>query len=737
MEKKVEVKKGLCRWCHGWCKVEVTLEDGKVVKQWEDPDHPKAELLRKMVRPCPRARAVKEHYYHPDRLRYPLKRAGEKGEGKWQQISWDQAFEEIAAKIKNIVDRYGPEAICTTAGTSRTTRQYAMRFINLLDNPNNTGTTQICYGPGNTTSTAMYGFSDEGPGFSRQTKVAMFVGTNPEQAFHHQWFATLNMLKAGCKLIVIDPRRTVPAEKANLWLQLRPGTDCALLMAMINVIISEGLYDKEFVQKWCYGFDKLVERAKEYPLDRVAEITWVPADKIRDAARMYATHRPGLIVHSMGLEQISNGIQAIQARYILTAICGNIDVRGGEEYRIGPHEGLISEKELELNGALSEEQKAKQIGAERFRLSARSSYELIAEHGLHRNPCSYESFAHAPLAYRAMLTGKPYPIRGAITFQNNPMVANANTKLVYKALKSLDLYVVHDHWMTPSADIADYVTPCTCWLERPEIHTYNDFVQHVDVGERILPATVDGQWDRKTDYEFFRGLGIRLGQEKHWPWETAEEAMSYRLSPMGYDVASFIKETGGRLTPKREEKKYERIGFGTPTGKVELYSTIFEKIGYDPLPRYEEPSDSPISKPELAKEYPLILITGSRHQPFFHSEERQVDSLRKMHPWPLCQLHPETAAKFGISDGDWVWIESHIGRCMQKCQIFDGIDPRVVNAQHGWWYPELPGEEPWLHGVWESNINVVLDDDPEKCNKIYGSWPLRATLCKVYKAKTY
>lgn len=714
------------------------MDDGRIVKQWEDPDHPNAERLRKIVRACPRAHVADEYYYHPDRLRYPLKRIGEKGEGKWQQISWDQAFDEIAGRMKKIVDKYGPEAIGTTSGTSRTTRQYMMRFMNLLGSPNNDiGQTQICYGPGNMTSTALYGFSDEGPGVSRSTKCVMLIGTNPEQAFRHQWVRIHELVKEGCKLVAIDPRRTVPAESADLWLQLRPGTDCALLMAMINVIINEKLYDREFVDKWCYGFDKLAERAKEYPPQKVEDITWVPRQKIIEAARMYATNKPALILHSMGLEHLTNGIQALQARYILTAICGNIDVKGGEEYRFGPYPDLISEQELELNDMISEEQKAKQIGADRFRLSARSTIEFVSKKSPQKYPMTYVSFAHAPLAYRAMLTGKPYPIRGVITFQSNPMVTAANTKLVYKALKSLDLYVVHDFWMTPSADIADYVTPCTTWLERPEIHTYNDFGQHIDMGGRILPAAVSGQWERKTDYEFFRGLGIRLGQEKYWPWKTLDEAMSYRLSRMGYTVEQFIKEKGGFIRPPKEEKKYEKIGFGTPTGKVELYSTLLEKLRYDPLPRYEEPPDGPISNPEKAKEYPLILITGGRHQPFFHSEGHHVNSLRKKRPCALVQINPETAAKFGISDGDWVWIETDIGRCRQKCQVFDGIDPRVVHGEHGWWYPELPGEEPWLHGVWESNINVVLDDDPEKCNKIYGIWPMRAVLCKVSKVKTY
>jgi anaerobic selenocysteine-containing dehydrogenase len=335
-----------------------------------------------------------------------------------------------------------------------------------------------------------------------------------------------------------------------------------------------------------------------------------------------------------------------------------------------------------------------------------------------------------------MITGKPYPVRAMITLSSNPMVTQPNVKLVYKAIKSLDLYVVDDYWLTPSAELADYVFPAASWLERPTIWNGYDSGDFVSGCEAAMPAQVEGQYDRKTDYEFWRGLGIRLGQEEYWPWQTLEEAFDHRFEPMGLTFKQFVREV--RYTrATREDQKYEKTGFGTSTKKAELYSTVLEELGYDPLPRYYEAFDSPIGNPELAKEYPLILITGKRHQPYYHSEHRQIDSLRKQHPYPLVEIHPETASRLGIADSDWVWIETPRGRVKQRCEYTDGIDPRVVSAEHGWWFPELPGEEPWLHGVWESNINVVTDDEPDHCNPINGGWPLRTLLCKVYRAKTY
>ncbi len=239
-------------------------------------------------------------------------------------------------------------------------------------------------------------------------------------------------------------------------------------------------------------------------------------------------------------------------------------------------------------------------------------------------------------------------------------------------------------------------------------------------------------------------LGKRLNPEA-WPWENVREMFNAMLATtiagmtfeelrdkgFAYDIVEYKKYEKGSLRPDKKP------GFNTPTGKVELYSTVFEKCGLDPLPYFEEPPESPVATPEVAKEYPLILTTGARIGAFFHSEHRQIPSLRQMHPDPITEVHPETARKLGIKDGDWVWIESPRGRVKQKAQLFSDMEPNIVHAEHGWWFPELPGEEPWLHGLRESNINVCMDDDPEICNTLTGAFPLRTALCKIYKVKTY
>jgi len=499
---------------------------------------------------------------------------------------------------------------------------------------------------------------------------------------------------------------------------------------MIHVIIEEGLYDKDFVQKWCYGFDQLTERARDYPPEKVAEITWVPADKIRETARLLGENKPFYSWNGMGTEQLHNSIQAIQARFILAAITGSMDVEGGTHVgRPGKVRGM---DDLSAILQLPPEQRRKQLGADRFKFTSFPGYELIAENTMRvwgKLPIGEQTAVaspHQPTLYRAIITGEPYPIRGLIIHAHNPMVVQANTKLVYKALKSLELSVVLDYWLTPTAELADYVLPVASWLERP------DFMGDYG-GEQALPASIPGEYDHKNDYEIFRELGIRLGQD--WPWKSLHEVFDYMLEPLGVTFRQFLQGKQSRRTI--EYKNYEKKGFATTTGKAELFSTILEKLGYDPLPKYVEPPETPLSRPDLVKEYPLILITGGRFKPMFHSEWRQIDSIRRRHPDPLVQVHPETAKSLGIADGDWVWIESPRGRIRMKCQHFNGIDRRVVHCQHGWWYPELPGEEPWLHGVWESNVNVLTDDEPDHCNPIHGGWPLRTALCKVYKVKQY
>jgi len=725
-----QIKYSLCFWCKPRCRLKVETEDNRLVRIAPSP-----------IKACPRKYCSDlERFYHPERLNYPMKRVGEKGENKWQKITWDEALDEIAAKLQALKDRYGAETLAVTHGTSRTYEELNSRFLNLFGSPNQCGQAHICHGNSAVVATTLFGWWPYWMNVEKleNTKCLMLIGRNPPHTHQTIWEGYLKAKKKGTKLIVIDPRRSESAQAADLWLRLRPGTDAALLLGMINVIIKEKLYDKKFVTKWCHGFDELTERAKEYPLDRVSEITWVSNKEIVAAARMFAKNKPSCAMEGMGVAHQPNAYSPIALRHIISAIVGNVDVPGGEEL-MGPAP-FITEHEVELAEALPREQRSKILGNQ-FRLYTWPGYELVQSNvervwGKRCDMFGYTCLASAPAVYKAIAYSDPYPVRALITVSSNPMVTIPNTKLVYKALKSLDLYVVVDYFMTPSAQLADYVLPSALWLERSFLWNYHNTTPVIRAGEAALPPSIPGMYDRRNDYDFWRGLAIRVGQEDYWPWKTIEEYYDYRLKPLKMNFKELVKK-GKVVTKKSEYKKYEKTGFGTPTGKIELYSTVMEKLGYDPLPYYKEPPESPTRTPDLAKAYPLILITGGRFHPFFHSEHRQVETLRKRYPWAKMQIHPDTAKELGIKEDDWVWIETQHGRVMQKVIIDRDLDPRVVHAQHGWWYPEMPGEEPWLHGVWVSNINVCTSSDEETCDEALGSWPLRTFQCKVYKVKSY
>lgn len=731
MEKDgVVVKRSMCFFCKPRCILDVYVKDGKLQGVSKSP-----------IKGCPRWKRAAEIFYHPDRLKFPLKRVGDKGDNKWEQITWVQAFDEIAEGLMKIREEFGAEAVAGTAGTSRTYEELRYRFLNLFGSPNLIGQGHICHGNSAVVGMMMYGWWPYWMNIDKLENARCFIldGRNPPPGHQTIWEAFLKRQKQGTKLIVIDPRRSQSAGAADLWLQLRPGTDTALLLSMIQVIIDEDLYDHDFVENWCHGFERLKERAKEYSPDKAADITRVPAEQIRKAARMFATLTPSCIMEGMGVAHQPNSLQPLLARHIISAIVGNVDVKGGEEL-MGPAPGFINEAQIELPEMLPENQKGKMIGSDRHKLMAREGYDLIQKHvervwGTRCDLMDCNCLASAPLAYRAMAYGEPYPIKGLITLSSNPMVTIPDTHLVYKALKNLDLYVVSDFFMTPSALLADYVLPAASWFERPFLFNHHNTTPLLSAGEQALPQTVPGEYDRRDDYTFWRELGIRVGQGEYWPWKSVEAYYDYRLKGMGMTFKELCRMETWFPLGEREFKKYEKTGFGTPTGKVELSPTILESLGYDPLPRHIEPHESQISAPDIAEEYPLTLITGARFMPYFHSEFRQVKSFRKAYPHPKMELNPETARKLNIEKGDWVWIETPRGRIVQKCIYNEHIHPDVVHAQHGWWFPEMPAEEPWLHGVWMSNVNVLTGSNPDHLDEALGTWALRTILCKVYKAE--
>jgi anaerobic selenocysteine-containing dehydrogenase len=513
---------------------------------------------------------------------------------------------------------------------------------------------------------------------------------------------------------------------------------------MMHIIIQEGRYDREFVQENTSGFPQLVERVKEYPPEKVARITGLSEYRLKETARFFAEHQPATFVIGEAPEHSPpNSIQAIRAINVLFAIAGSIDVEGGGLIA-GPYPGFIPDAAMEANEALSRKQRRKQIGSDRFRFLSYPGWELVEEQlrkkwgDRHPAAVYLNCLAHAPSVFRAMLTGKPYPVKALIVSASNPLLSFANTKLVYRALKATELLVTLDITWTPTAQLSDYVLPAACWLERPDMGNFASVGAYplVQIGEAALPARVPGEYERLNDYEFWRELGIRLGQGEHWPWKTFEEVWEYRLA----DIMK--KRQVGTLSELVRSQRWEverpqpglcaRAPLATPSGKVEIYSKILEKLGYDPLPGYQEPAE-PDTK---WKQYRLLNISGPRTLPYHHSEFRHVEGFRRQHPDPIVEVPVDTARRHGIADGDWVWIETPIGRIKQRARLTTSFDPGYISTQHGWWYPEKPAAEPSLYGLWESDINVTTDDDPEKCDPLSGGWPFKGQYlrCRISKA---
>lgn len=739
MSSKHEVRKIVCTFCTSNCGMLASIKDGRIKSIEPNKDHP---LSRGFI--CERGRMALRWLYHPDQLLYPLKRVGERGEGKWQRITWQQALAEIGDKLNQLKAKYGPETLGILEGAARGNDYWPRgRFLTLFGNPQNIFCPGVLCGINdirinNVVMGDISGFT----GDLRRSNCVVYWGTNPAQSWHKGWITTLNQQRRrGLKIITVDPRKTRTTEISDIWLQLRPGTDTALALSWLNVIINEQLYDREFVSKWTVGFDELKERVQQYTPEIVAGITGVPAEKIVAAARMYATTKPAILPSGVAIDQLGlNGTRTEQCRIILRAITGNLGIWGGELI-MRPGQMInggkfVPSSELIMMDRLSPDVRSKQLGAALHRMVSLIGWSLTEEHiGKIYDipaPVAIHTQAHVPMLWRAILTNEPYPIKALIAWGSNPLSSIGNIKLAYKAMKSpnLELNVSQELWMTPSAQLADYVLPGASWMERVICSNTDDFGTMVIGGEQAIKP----MGERRDVYEFFRSLALAVGQgEAYWPWETLRDVSEYRLKPTGISFEELVD----RMVIFPDEfdmQPWLKTGFPTPSGKVELYSSTLERLGYDPLPHYKEPPESPVSTPDVANEYPLILNTGGTFMPMVHSEFMQPELGRVKHPYPLMDIHPDTARRLKIGDGDWAFIETRRGRIKQKARYNDGILPNVVNCQAKWWFPEMESSEPELGGVWESNANVLTYDEPEACDELSGGWCVRALLCKVYRA---
>jgi anaerobic selenocysteine-containing dehydrogenase len=691
------VVRTFCQECHNGCGMDVHVEGGVAVRVEAAPDSRGASKGF-----CTRAQASLERLYSPSRLLYPQKRTGEKGEGKWQRISWDEALDTIARKFTDAKELYGAESVCLAKGMYSRTADYVSRLGNVFGTPNVTSIDNTCYIPSATGRLMTYGF-DGMPDVAGAPECILLWGNSPNPP-----------LKDGGKLIVVNVLETAAAKRADIWLRPRPGSDLALALGMLNVIVNERLYDKDFVDRWTVGFDALEQHVQQYSPEKVAEITWVPAENIIAAARLFTSRRHACLWNGNASEDTYNSTQCARAFAIIQAICGTLDIPGGTSHLQGTilYEG--TDKDI-LRHELPAEQELKKLGAEAGYLPPHELWNPIV--------CKPVE-VHPQHVLTAILEKKPYPVQVMAIFGSNPVLTWSDSRRVREALEKVDFLVVADLIMTPTAALADIVLPVTSYLETDAVLVkMGGGVCFLEPQQKVVQIG-----ECRSDLEILSDLAARLGLGAYFADDLPTLLDDY-LKPMGIAFDE-LRRRPGLVSSSVRYRKYLDDGFKTPSGKVELYSSLCKSWGYEPLPVYHEPAETPFSAPEMLEEYPLVL-TNCHEENYVHSQDRYLQEIRKRKPDALVTIHPDTAAGLGISEGDDVFIENKRGRIRQKATLDGGIDPRVVSVGYGWWYPERDASQGY--GWDEANLNILTDDGPPYSPEM-GSPKMRGFLCKVYKA---
>ena len=709
------------------------VKDGKLVKVEGDPDHPvtKGALPSRLL-------TLPEYVYAPERVLYPMKRdPSKRGQhDAWERCTWEECYQIISDKWHQIIDEFGTaEPVIAFGGTGRQAGIWGCTWACSIFNSPHPCYMQSgwsCQGPRASEFSWIYGVPNLCMDFASQfelsyddpryevPKVMLLWGkeplkSNPDGLWGH---CLVDLHKRGMKFIVADPRLTWEAARAEYWLQLRPGTDAALAMALCGVICKEDLVDHDFIDKWTFGYEQFAERCMTMTPEKAGEICGIDPEKIIGAARLFATSKPATFEMGVAVDQNPNGNQVVAALDGLLAITGQVDKPGTQCMGAIDLGGLgAGFGDLEPPELLD-----RMGGIDEFPALVRTIMS-----------CSPDSILDQ------LETDQPYKMRMGFFNECNPIACPCNIPNRWEnALKRLELNIALDIVMTPSAEaVADIFLPVCTFAE---MDMYVSFM-YGSCGTDLFPIVkaIEPLGDTKSDLTVMRELGATLRPHLWGKYKTdAEFINAIKLKPLGIKLED-LQEAGGWHVDYEYEKYDKGLlrpdgqkGFLTPTGRIELYSTMIETWGEDALPYYKEPPQSPVSTPEYAEEYPLVLSTGQRTWSYFHSENRHVKTLREIEPWPRVEINPIDAEKYGIADGEWIWIENHVGRAKMKASYQPGVKQGCIFAQHGWWYPEREASSPSLFGVYECNINNLV---PYKTVGTLGMGaPYKCLMCKIYKA---
>ena len=786
-ETNIERIPGYCALCTSVCGCISVVEDGRLVAVEPDPSHPTGKAL------CGKGRAAPELVYHEDRLLHPLRRTSPKDEpAAWERISWDEALDETAAALKRLAAEHGPEsvafAITTPSGTGiQDAYPWIERLRHAYGSPNAPYGTEICNFHRDDINRLTFGVDTPVPDFENAGCI-MLWGHNPSTTWLAYASRVAEAKARGAKLIVVDPRRAGLAVKADVWLRVRPGTDGALALGLANLLLEAGRYDAAFMQAWTNGplllreddgtplradrlsadgdaahrvawdsdagapmlydpaearydggtpaldgryevagvdgraipcrtaFDLYRERCRAFTRERVEKITWVPAEQLRAAAELLGEADAISSYSWSGVGQHTNASQTSRAISLLYALSGSFDAPGGNVLF-----ETIPTNDIRGRDMLPPAQLAKAVGGAGRPLGPEQQGWITSDD-----------------LYRAVLEGRPYPIKGLVSFGTNMLVSHADTARGEAALKALDFAVHVDLFMTPSASLADIVLPVNTPFEREGLCT--DFKVGADATAfaQLRPPAVEPRGESKSDVWIAFALAKRLGLANQF-WGGDVDA-SYRemLAPSGLDLETLRQSPGGvRVDHETRYRKYagsggdeSAPGFDTPSRKVEVFSEQLLAAGQAPIPDYVEPAIGPVSRADLAADYPLVL-TSAKSLHYCHSQHRGMPSLRRREPDPTVEMHPDAAAAREIGNGDWVRLSTPDGAVRARALLRPTLDPRVVSATHGWWQAcealGLPGYD--AASAEGANMNAVIGN--REVDPISGSVPHRSYLCEI------
>jgi anaerobic selenocysteine-containing dehydrogenase len=794
---EVTTVRGYCALCTAHCATIATVEQGRVTRLDPDHDHPNGGVM------CIKGKAAPELVYNSDRLNYPLKRTRPKGDvvPGWQRVSWDEALDDIARRILQIRDRHGAKSIALAKGTRSGTsvddvERWLGRLLYLIGSPNWVSTTHVCNWHKDTGFSYTFGSNLPTPDLEH-SKAFLLWGHNPSATSLILAHDIVQARARGMRTVVVDPRRVGIGAQADMLLQPRPGADGALALALIHCLMEESWYDAAFARRWTNGtfllnsatnsvvteadifaygahnryvvwddsskqpviydpatasyecdgvtgalfgarsikgkdgaaisckpvFERLGEIAAQFAPERSEKIHWVPADKVWQTALLLAHNRPVSMYMWNGLGQHTNATQTSRAIASLYALIGDFDRPGGNVNFPKAAVNDVAGKEFLPKGA-----NAIRIGRERKPLGP------PARPG---NCAAYDIF-------NAVLEERPYPIKALLNFGSNTIMSNADSARGRQAMQALEFGVAADLFMTPTAELCDYVLPATSFLEMSNLTTAFEHRRQGKTHMQYRPAVIKPLGERRSDTWIVFELAKRLGfAEQFWHGDV-EEGYAYELQPSGVTLAQLKNTPGGISIPiepayekhARPNKDSTPRGFATPSKKIELYCHPFAVNGIAALPEYVEPALSPISRPDIAAEFPLVL-TNAKFTTFVHSQQRALPSLRKASPEPSADIHPETARQYGVKNKGWMIVESPRGAIKVKARVTSNIVPGVVCCQHGWWQDckdlELTGYNPYARDG--ANPSTLIG--AELADPVSGSLPHRSSLCRIKMAESF